>query len=146
MNADAERKSFTWPGGPAFRLTRTTLGMKLSPRAEERAVRSVPPWARHPWLVERLWLRWLYGPHFLDQVDLRFDGSVLTYLPPNGRKLSWGVPPDHRTAALRFTDEVARRRERREVHRVEHGKGRSALPLLAILGVVFWLLRRTRSS
>lgn len=136
----------TWPGGPVLRLARTTLSCTLLRHDERRLLKTVPPWARHPWLVRNVWLRWLHGPHFLDEVSLSLDGPFLVLRMPNGRTLSWRMRPDDAQRAGQFVAELDRRRRQRAVHRVEGGPGRSLMPLVLFLLVLLWVFRRRRSS
>jgi len=146
MSHQGELLFLTWSGGPVFRLTRTTLRLKLLKDEERRLIRSLPRFARHPWLVRNVWLRWLYGPHFLDEVSLRLDDSTLTFRPARGRAFSWHIPPQDAGQVRRFIDELDRRRERRQVHHTQEGRGRSLLPFVALLVLLVWLFRRQRSS
>jgi len=135
----------TWANGPVFRLGRTMLRVTPLPGERESLLGGVPGPLRHHWLVERVWLRWLCGPHFLDAVDLRLDEPTLMLSLPNNRRRAWRVPPENVETVIRFIDEFRRRRERRSLHRPDDGRGRSLLPLVALFVVLVWVFRRLRS-
>jgi len=143
MNEHGDVRTLTWSGGPTFRLTRTALALMPAAAIDEAISRDLPPWARHPLLVRRIWQWRIGGPHPLGRVALTLDGTALTYRPPRGPSMSWRVPPE---AAAEFIGEVACRRALRMMHRVEGGRGRSLVPLIILVIAALWLLRRARRS